>query len=406
MSDAHSPNQDIILPDNPSHEIPECKNCGTPVEIIYCPNCGQSIQEIRVSVTRLLMDFMGDYFTFDSKLFRSLKPLFFKPGFLTNAFMQGKRVPYIPPLRMYIFCSIIFFLALALNTETEAEDQGIVPIAAYHLVTDERVSDSMREPLIDYIYQQERKETLQTFAAGLGAFGYQLSEADKAALLADYSAWNPPQSWLDGLTADQKKAYDKLASACVRGFKKSEKNKEQDYRDNKGIIFNGEEEADEDQKSALDKWFDKKAEERNKRFQGLTQTEINTMIIKGFLNNSPKALFLLMPLFALFLKLAYMRQDPLYIDHLIFAFHFHAFLFLFLSVGITLVNLIEAGWMVAIFVVSVIVIPALYLLLALHTVHKQKWWKTLIKFTVINSLYVVALGATLLGTTILVMMTM
>lgn len=56
------------------------------------------------------MHFMSDYFTFDSKIFKSYFPLIFKPGFLTIEYLQGKRTKYIPPLRMYIFVSIVLFI--------------------------------------------------------------------------------------------------------------------------------------------------------------------------------------------------------------------------------------------------------------------------------------------------------
>ncbi len=64
--------------------------------------------------------FLNDYFTFDSKIVRSFGPLLFKPGFLTAEFLAGRRVRYIPPLRMYIFVSIVFFLMLSLKGDSGA----------------------------------------------------------------------------------------------------------------------------------------------------------------------------------------------------------------------------------------------------------------------------------------------
>ncbi|MEQ9402329.1 MAG: DUF3667 domain-containing protein [Cyclobacteriaceae bacterium] len=65
-----------------------------------------------VHFKQFILDFLGDYFTFDSLIIRSVHPLLFNPGFLTNEFLAGRRVRYIPPLRMFIFISIIFFLIL------------------------------------------------------------------------------------------------------------------------------------------------------------------------------------------------------------------------------------------------------------------------------------------------------
>ena len=91
-----------------------CKNCNVKQEewFKYCPNCGQEQIDKLVTFKQFLLDFLGDYFTFDSLFIRSFRPLLFKPGFLTNEFLAGRRVRYIPPIRMFIFISIVFFLFL------------------------------------------------------------------------------------------------------------------------------------------------------------------------------------------------------------------------------------------------------------------------------------------------------
>ncbi|MEM0942038.1 MAG: DUF3667 domain-containing protein [Bacteroidota bacterium] len=91
-----------------------CKNCETilPEEYGFCPKCGQEHKEKIVTFKQFILDFLGDYFTFDSLILRSFRPLLINPGFLTTEFLAGRRVRYIPPLRMFIFISIIFFLIL------------------------------------------------------------------------------------------------------------------------------------------------------------------------------------------------------------------------------------------------------------------------------------------------------
>ena len=92
----------------------KCKNCGAILQEDYkfCPKCGQEHKEKVVTFKQFIFDFLGDYFTFDSLIIRSVQPLLFKPGFLTKEFLAGRRVRYIPPLRMFIFISIVFFLFL------------------------------------------------------------------------------------------------------------------------------------------------------------------------------------------------------------------------------------------------------------------------------------------------------
>lgn len=94
-----------------------CSNCESSIakEYKYCPHCGQE-QLHSIRLKHLFSSFLSDYFTFDSKIVRSLRPLLFKPGFLTLEYIAGRRVRYIPPLRMFIFLSIVFFLLLSLSS--------------------------------------------------------------------------------------------------------------------------------------------------------------------------------------------------------------------------------------------------------------------------------------------------
>ena len=96
-----------------SKETMHCLNCAQPLEKHhrFCPNCGQSTQK-EESIRSLMGHFLNDYFSFDSKIVRSIKPLITEPGRLTIEYIEGKRIQYIPPFRLFIFLSIVFFLLL------------------------------------------------------------------------------------------------------------------------------------------------------------------------------------------------------------------------------------------------------------------------------------------------------
>jgi hypothetical protein len=89
-----------------------CPNCEQQLNdtMNYCFNCGQENHIKRVSVKMLLSDFSSTYFSFDSKLFSSLKFLLSKPSFLSLEYLNGKIEAYLRPIRMYVFISFVFFL--------------------------------------------------------------------------------------------------------------------------------------------------------------------------------------------------------------------------------------------------------------------------------------------------------
>jgi hypothetical protein len=94
----------------------QCPNCTFVLEegYAFCPKCGQA-KIIDDSIRGFFNQFLEDYFTFDSKIFKSISPLLFRPGFLVNEYKEGKRIRYIPPLRIFIFTSILFFLLISMG---------------------------------------------------------------------------------------------------------------------------------------------------------------------------------------------------------------------------------------------------------------------------------------------------
>src|SRR4051812_49297343 len=92
-----------------------CANCGDPRPGNYCPICGQHKIEHRDSVRALLADTVEDL-TLTSELPRTLKALFFKPGFLTLEYSAGRIARYIPPVRLSLAASLLFFLIVSLQS--------------------------------------------------------------------------------------------------------------------------------------------------------------------------------------------------------------------------------------------------------------------------------------------------
>jgi hypothetical protein len=87
-----------------------CPNCGASVTGKYCSECGQKQEMHRETFWHILTHFVGHYFHYDSKFWVTLKTLCFYPGKLTLAYHNHQRMKYIPPVNLYIFVSVVFFL--------------------------------------------------------------------------------------------------------------------------------------------------------------------------------------------------------------------------------------------------------------------------------------------------------
>lgn len=70
------------------------------------------------SIGSLLTHFLNGYFTFDSKIIRSVLPLITKPVYLTIEYLRCRRVQYIAPFWIFILLSLVFFLLLSWSNFT------------------------------------------------------------------------------------------------------------------------------------------------------------------------------------------------------------------------------------------------------------------------------------------------
>lgn len=99
-----------------------CFNCDQQLinQENFCPKCGQENHSKQASTATLVGDFLNDFIAYDSKLFRSVIPLFTSPGKVTSDYLSGKRQRYIPPFRVFLFLSFVYFgLSLLLGEPTE-----------------------------------------------------------------------------------------------------------------------------------------------------------------------------------------------------------------------------------------------------------------------------------------------
>jgi hypothetical protein len=110
--------QDIAY-DVPSGESPDCLNCGTHLRGQYCGNCGQRSRSRLIKLRELISEAFGDLFEIDSRLWQTIVPLVIRPGRLTYDYLQGRRARFMPPFRMYLVLSLIFFVVVFFNPREE-----------------------------------------------------------------------------------------------------------------------------------------------------------------------------------------------------------------------------------------------------------------------------------------------
>jgi uncharacterized protein DUF3667 len=118
-----------------------CDNCGSAVQDRYCGHCGQRFEPPVHSLWHFTTVATEDLTHADSRLWRTLLALLFKPGYLTREFLHGRRASYLPPVRLYLVLSVAFFLWASIAhrpahvLEIGADDPGaptaaVKPIAA------------------------------------------------------------------------------------------------------------------------------------------------------------------------------------------------------------------------------------------------------------------------------------
>lgn len=131
--------------DNPKPT--HCPNCNRPLAAKdhYCRNCGQSTRDLKVPFKHLILEAIEGIFHVDNNIFRTIGALLFKPGLLTREFIAGRRKKYVPPVRLYIFISFVFFLILTLNPgHTEiSETEQVTPEPAQNFFDSEAYNKSV-----------------------------------------------------------------------------------------------------------------------------------------------------------------------------------------------------------------------------------------------------------------------
>lgn len=114
---------------HPLREDKTCQNCRHVVSGRFCSNCGQENTETIQSFWYLFVHFIEDFTHYEGNFWKTLKKLILHPGEITNVYLSGKRVEYLPPVRLYIFVSFICFILINFfSANPEEKNRFNVPI--------------------------------------------------------------------------------------------------------------------------------------------------------------------------------------------------------------------------------------------------------------------------------------
>ncbi|PCH94582.1 MAG: hypothetical protein COB85_05470 [Bacteroidetes bacterium] len=308
-----------------------CSNCGhTLSEDSYCSSCGQQNTDNSVSLWILIKDFIDDYFSFDSRLFKSIVPLLFKPGFLTKEFNTGKRVKFIPPLRMYFIISLVFFL---IPKAEDPKEKSVISVDSTSVNSKEDQSGEIMEKA------DESSLNVSTNNETKGV-NFNIADFDSTRLSEKHYVDSIANMVVDSLGMEKNSFWGKLFH---RGIERVL------------ILY----------------------DDGGKKFN------------EALMDNIPTMMFFLLPIFALFIKLFHFRRKLLYVHCVIFSLHFHAFAFLVLL----FFNLIELTFFTHAWFDGIgIFLICTYLILAIKNVYEQSYTRVLLKFFGLAILYSFTLG--------------
>ena len=138
----------------------------------------------------------------------------------------------------------------------------------------------------------------------------------------------------------------------------------------------------------------RKANRRNRLREGAIGALTNkTIFLQNFYRTISYVLFILMPVFALILKLLYVRRRVFYIEHLMFSINMHSFMLLMFSMMIILSQIVnENGEYIA----FMFILVPVYFTAGMKRFYRQSLWKIILKELILGFIYFIILLVSLL----------
>lgn len=324
----------------------KCRNCERIFDVTYeyCPYCGQeAVDNLTVGV--LFSNTIENYFSIDARFFRSFATLMLRPGVLARRFVDGKRLKYLHPAQFYLFISVVFFFIFSFSVRD----------------ADTEVTQAMKEGFeqennlnavfvnADTLNINEAQKALKENQKIIGLSDKELVELD--------SVMRSNPELVDINFGFERVLLDSLITA---GAPLEEKYKAMGMKSDASALSRRSYEQ-------LLKFYEKKG-------GGMLQVLYDTI---------PIAMFLLLPVFALFLKIFYWKPAT-FAHHLVFSFYFFTFIFGSFCALILINKLWDIPTALEVLIYCSFII---YLMLALRNFYKSSWKGAFFKAFSISFLY-------------------
>lgn len=331
----------------------DCLNCGATVQGRFCHVCGQENIVPHESFFSMIHHFFADITHFDGKFFKTVGILIAKPGFLSAEYIKGRRNSYLNPVRMYVFTSALFFLiffsVFNLHNVSFSADKGkdVIKKGTEQLLTEGLKNAKTKEDSIE----------IEKALKALKDSSQSTSAKDNGGLAFRFDSYDTIYKTVA--------RYDSIQSSLPPGKR--------------------------------DGWFARMMTRRNIVLSEHYRENSNQFwidVLDKFLHSLPYLLFVSLPLYALFLKLLYIRRKQFFFaDHAVYLVHLYIFTFIFLLLFFGLLqlkNYLHESW-IGVVITIMFIFGLIYALRAMKIFYKQGWAKTILKFTLFNILCIVAL---------------
>lgn len=326
---------------NDYDETKNCLNCEYPLapDAKYCPQCSQKNTDGRVPVWAFIKEFFANLLNIDSKFFQTFQALFI-PGRLTVAYFAGRHKSFANPVRLFLFMGITLFAAVVWKTSDidfgvdKSRYQKRADIVQLRKVLKEQVDR----------YQSTYQDTSE----------YYKTDSLKSWILSEIDNGAGDSLYLQNIIGDSKRikvsAIDFVELPVDTLIKK--------YNVAPGY----------------DSYILKQQIKTMKNGRGL---------FHFFIGKLPIMIFFMMPFLALILLVLYARHNYYFVEHLVFSFHTHTFAFL-----VTLILVLTGKWLNGWLIAALIISNFVYQFLAQKKYYAQGFWKTFLKFWLLNFIYV------------------